>query len=454
MAACYERMDASSIIANAQRRARRAASADASVATIMRQRVVERLPQLPRSAGNSGGSAKTAGEASAVPKIPPAPRALGVSAAFLYTFMSGHRPSPEVPPEGQTTRAAALALKRRMEAAGERGAFANRLHDEMHFVTGGQVIGRASVHVAHAWGSRFEDIVEAVVADANGNYDTYYAFDVLNADLHDTASDPVVAVQQAVGGAAEILLVLDSEARGLSRLWVLFEAMLAMSIGKKLRVRCASQGGFGASEMALEQWEARIDAADWVLAEATRKSDEKRIRGFVGRSWEQNGKGTERMLAQLKLHLRKDIYGQILLGAVMAGDRKAVDAALSKGANPEQQDWMGNTAEELAIYIGREDIKDVLFLKRMGLLANVAPSSLVMPYEHMKAQFDAVPDEFAPFLTESAGEEEDDQETTDGGRRLDSTEGSSSDTERDHGAVEVHGSLGLSTLGLASHVHA
>merc|ERR1712187_448585 len=71
------------------------------------------------------------------------------------------------------------------------------------------------------------------------------------------------------------------------------------------------------------------------------------------------------MLARLKMALRQDVYNQILVAAVEAGDQHAVSAALERGASPEAKDTLGNTVESLAMFIGRDDIENLLFERRM-----------------------------------------------------------------------------------------
>jgi len=167
-----------------------------------------------------------------------------------------------------------------------------------------------------------------------------------------------------VAGADTVLLLVDGAGEALQRLWVVFEAVLALQAGK-LDVRCTAAGGFGDSEADLKAWETRIDAADWVLAETSRKCDEKQLRSFAEREWEIGGKGVERMLAQFRKALRQDVYSQILISAVKKGNKSAVRAALDLGADPEAQDALGNTGEALAAFNGRTDIENLLFERRM-----------------------------------------------------------------------------------------
>ncbi|CAK0907616.1 unnamed protein product, partial [Prorocentrum cordatum] len=134
----------------------------------------------------------------------------------------------------------------------------------------------------------------------------------------------------------------------------------------RLVVRCCSPGGFGTTEGDVVAWERRVDAADWDQAETTRQSDRKRLQAYAQRALDVHGRGVERLMAQLKLQLRRDIYGQILIGAVERGDRRAVEAALDRGANPEQQDALGNLAEELAAFAGHTELEELLFERRVG----------------------------------------------------------------------------------------
>jgi len=184
----------------------------------------------------------------------------------------------------------------------------------------------------------------------------------------------------------------------------LFEALLALDAGK-LRVCCSAPGGYGVSEEALRQWQGRIDAIDWVLAETTRKCDDKRLRAQADRLWELQGKGIERLLAQLKKFLRREIYGQILLGAVEAGNLKAVVGLLDSGANPEQKDAFGNTVEELASSNGRPDIEEVIFERRMRGKVHCDLSAFFDPHELLNSCDDVPEDVLVPFLTEPSIEE-------------------------------------------------
>jgi hypothetical protein len=323
-----------------------------------------------------------------------------VSAAFLYTYNAEHAPAPtksdiEAQPQSVaraelvTTRVVACALRRRLHGSPDAaaatggfdgiGSYADRLRGETHFATGSPVTGKYCRHVVHAWDAKFADLVGCVVEDAGGHLDQYYNVDVFTTCLGQLPADPVANVRQAVAASSEVLLVLDSDALALRRLWVLFELFLALNLSKPLRVRCSAPGGFGASVASLKTWEANIDIADWGQAETTRKSDDKRVRGYVERTWEQQGKGTERRLAQLKLLLRREVYGQILIAAVGAGDRTAVAAAIDLGATPEQQDAMGNTAEELAAFGGHTDIEEMLFVRRMCGKTRARLSSFFTP---------------------------------------------------------------------------
>jgi hypothetical protein len=210
--------------------------------------------------------------------------------------------------------------------------------------------------------------------------------DVFGIDLQSPPEDPVAFVQQLVAVVDEVLLVVDLEGKALRRLWVVFEVLLAFHAGK-LRVRCASSNGFGSSEAALKTWEAHLDAADWALADTTRKSDEKRLKAYAERVWESGGKSMERTMAQLRRSLRQDIYSQILVAAVEVGDRKAVIAALDLGASPEAQDHLGNTAEELATFNGRTDIYDLLFDRRMQQRGHLSLSEWALnPSELAKSE--------------------------------------------------------------------
>lgn len=337
----------------------------------------------------------------------------GVSVAFLLNYIEDNHPDPDAEkaildpvlgsseqPDGEsiaTSRTAALALKRRMQEAGEEGSYVDVLGDKEHFVTGGQLAGRTSTHVVHAWDAGFRELVTCVASDAQGDLDRRYGIDVFATDLLNPPCDPIANVQGLIAGAGDVLLVLDSEGKALKRLWVLFEAFLALGAGK-LRVRCGSASGFGSSQASLRAWESRIDAADWVLAEATRSSDDKRLRKFADTEWEMKGRGVERMLVQLKMFLRSHVYGQILVSAVEAGNRQAVELALDLGADPNTRDRLGNPVEELAAFNGRGDIERLLFEKRMQKMPHLRLSAFFNPRELAES------DQAGWFFTEVVGD--------------------------------------------------
>eukprot|EP00929_Paragymnodinium_shiwhaense_P013885 TRINITY_DN121732_c0_g1_i1.p1 TRINITY_DN121732_c0_g1~~TRINITY_DN121732_c0_g1_i1.p1 ORF type:complete len:479 (-),score=143.10 TRINITY_DN121732_c0_g1_i1:137-1465(-) len=368
-------------------KSRRAASGS-NAAPSQPGRRVERLPQMQRSAS---GRVAT-----------PLPPVDGVSAAWLFTFCKELGQLAEKSPEARATRTVAMSRKKELQAFGKAGPYLELLRDELHFVTRKPIVAKASVHVAHAWDAGFPELVDCIVADSDGQLDRYYVVDVFTTDLNEEQADPVSGIRNSLAVVDEVLIVLDSEAIALRRLWVLFEAMLALSIGKRLRVRsAASEKGFGSSTADLKRWEAYVDATDWVLAETRKQGDEKRIRGFVERSWEQSGRGVERMLSQLKVVLRREIYGQIFIKAVEAGDLQAVKSALDMGVSPELMDGNGNTAEDLASFGGRSDIEELLFERRMGGQAHKALSEFFSAAELSQAQERAHPDVLQPFLTEA-----------------------------------------------------
>lgn len=373
-----------------------------------------------RALGGSGGSAAsctaTARRTGTAPLLgyPPkgAPKAavaaaapLGISAAFLLTFMSRHGPQPDMTQsedsdQATTTRAVARSLKRRMKDAQETGPHVESLVGQMHSVTGGPIAGSANVHVAHAWDSNFPEFVDTLVADSQGDLDKRYSVDVFCSDLFSGSENAVTTLQGLVAGADTVLLLVDAEGQAFRRLWVIFEAMLAFLAGK-LRMRCTSPGGFGTSEAALKAWEARIDSADWALAEAVLKSDEKRLRSFAEREWEIGGKGIERMMAQLRKALRTDAYSQILIGAVVKGDKSAVLAALDLGADPEVLDTQGNTCEAVAAFNGRKDIEDLIFERRMRLRSHMPLAEWALDPQQLASSQQAGEDIL--FVTEYLG---------------------------------------------------
>lgn len=230
----------------------------------------------------------------------------------------------------------------------------------------------------------------------------------------------MATVQASVAAAKELLLVIDSEGLALQRLWVLFEVMLAVAHGKKLRIRCSGSDGFGTSEPDLRRWEARIDMADWSQASCSSKADEQRLRATAQRLWEAGGtnglgayplkatalatlnaKGLDRLTAQFKVLARREIYGQILVGAVKVGDKSGIVAALEGGANPEHRDEQGNTAEELAFSYGHEEIEELIFERRMQGRHHGSLASFFAPKEMISASANASPEVLLPFMTQA-----------------------------------------------------
>lgn len=336
------------------------------------------------------------------PRLPPA----GVSAACLLAFLSDSSPSRPSADQGGghtafSTRRAVAEIKRQRkeESEGRAGAsYADGVRGQTHYVTDGDLTGPAAVHVVHAWDADLRDLVECLVQHSGGDLDQRYAVDAFTTDLFVPAEDPVAAVQASIAGASHVLLVLDAEGIAFRRLFVLFEALLAQTAGK-LSVACSASGGFGCSEEALRLWEKRLDGGDWESAETTRKSDDKRIRAFADKTWETGGKGIERMLARMKIELRKDIYGQVLIGAVEQGDLKAVKLSLELGADPSHKDKHGNTAEELAAFNGREDIEEAIFARRLaGQPGHLRLSEYLDEGAFGQDQLDSL----GSFLTESA----------------------------------------------------
>ena len=255
----------------------------------------------------------------------------GVSAAFLVSCLVDIQPSEIAP----TTRTVAAALRQKREEDRESVQSAVELADkqEVHPLTGGDVAGPCLTHVTHAWDASFPELVDCLVRDAGSDLDRRYSLDIFGAEHLSSleaspesaparnhqasvagkgAEDPVSAVQALVHGAKEVLLVLDAELICLSRIWVLAEAMMATA-ANKLRICTSDPRGYGNSLDDILKWESRIDAIDWSLAEARRKSDERRLRTFSDRVWDVHGIGNERMLAQLKVLLRKEVNGQILV---------------------------------------------------------------------------------------------------------------------------------------------
>lgn len=322
---------------------------------------------------------------------------------------------------------------------------------EAHPMTGGLLAGPAAVHVVHAWDSDFVDLVSSLSRDCQGDLDELYHIDLFSAEaassaaaavakskgecyrsapvpfgeeptpsacsrmeLREPEEDSVSITKAAVAGAKEVLLVLDAEGRALQRLWVIFELLLAVSQGKRLRVRCSSNGGagpgggFGTSEEAIKRWEARVDAVDWSLSEVSKKSHERRLRGFAERFWEGglalSTGGVEQLLARLKIRLRQELYSQVFLGAVEVGDKAAVLSALDRGISPMQRDSSGNMPEDVAAFYGHEDIEDLLFARRVGSLAHPPLSSFFGKKELALASETGLvePALYKPFLTQDS----------------------------------------------------
>mmetsp|Transcript_6647 Transcript_6647/g.14502 ORF Transcript_6647/g.14502 Transcript_6647/m.14502 type:complete len:448 (-) Transcript_6647:37-1380(-) len=388
-------------------------------------------PSLRRSASTHGVARVSEEKA---PKPPPSPP--GVSAACLLSFLAEEaskcRPLPAQPQSSKilqqmrqgssfavaeepkfdevlTTRAVAFELKRRQQQPDRPGSdstcsYADSLTGEEHWITGGSLVAPASIHVAHAWDASFNDLVQCLAKDCGGNLDRTYSVDVFTTALAASLDDPVGSVRDSVFGADEVLLVLDSEGLALKRLFVLFEVLLAHACGK-LRLTCSAPNGWGSTEDSLRMWEARIDAIDWVLAETTRKSDDRRVRAASERLWEKVGKDVDKLLVTLRKELRQEVYSQILLECVEAGKPKVVKLALEMGANPERCDACGNMPEDLAVYNGRTDIEEMIFSWRMRNMSHKPLRLLLDPHELGRPHLD-----MAPFLTEPLLEEDEEDE--------------------------------------------
>mmetsp|Transcript_70573 Transcript_70573/g.132058 ORF Transcript_70573/g.132058 Transcript_70573/m.132058 type:complete len:442 (+) Transcript_70573:49-1374(+) len=370
----------------------------------------------------------------APPKVPARPS--GVSTAFLVSFLGEEVPKcrPLPPQQAQqiqqlqkqqqhplwlddakveevvTTRAVAVELKRRQQQVGERPGSAGglshveTLEGQPHWLTGERMVAPASTHVAHAWDAKFEDLVNCLLQDSGGDLAKSYAVDVFTTRLTASLDDPVGAVRDSVFGASEVLLVLDAEGLALRRLFVLFEVMLAHACGK-LRVTCSAPGGWGVTEQALRKWEERIDAIDWVLAETTRKADDRRLRAASERLWEKVGKDAERLLASLRKELRQVVYSEVLISSTVAGKLPVVKRALEMGADPEHKDQCGNLPEDVAAFMGRNDIEEVIFSWRMRHMSHKPLRLLLDPQENGRPQLD-----MAPFMTEPLLEDDEDDE--------------------------------------------
>ncbi|CAJ1455927.1 unnamed protein product [Effrenium voratum] len=338
--------------------------------------------QLTPSNGSVGGNSVRSAQSrlSGISRQSPSP-ATGVSAAFLVSSLVDSRSGPEA------TRAVAATLR-------QRGVSTQDFESEVHPLTGGRVAGPCRTHVAHAWDASYEELIDCIVRDAGSDLDRRYSLDVFGAEhLEEAKTDPVAAVQALILGVQEVLLVLDKDGLCLSRLWVLAEAMMAIS---KLRVSSAVH--FSGSEAELLKWEACIDAVDWAVA-TSRKADERRLRTFAERVWDM-GIGTDRLVTQLKVLLRKEVYGQILLKAVEQGDVGAIEAALQRGAPLEQRDVDGNTLEDLACFYNHPEIEEMLFQRRMQGMAH-RPLSMFFKAEDLLEECGrAHPEVLMPFLTQ------------------------------------------------------
>ena len=267
-------------------------SRDSFMFSTTRYRINTSLPRLPRFSAD-------------VPT--------GVSAAFLVSFLVDCRSKVE----RLTTRAAAAVEKKQLCGCVPHNETSGY---NTHPLTGGHISGPSRTHVAHAWDADFEALVDCLVRDAGSDLDRRYNLDIFQptealptAERSEKSSkvteDSVESLQATVAGVQEVLLILDRDALCFSRLWVLTEAMMGIR-GNKLRM--SSTCCLGSTETDLQTWEGRIDGIDWALATSSRKSDERQLRKFAERVWE-HGIGTDRLLAQLKVALRKYIYGQILV---------------------------------------------------------------------------------------------------------------------------------------------
>lgn len=323
---------------------------------------------------------------------------LGVSAAHVATFAGVHGGV------GFSTRAVAHALKLEAKQTGAEGPLVDRIAGDVHFITGQAIVGAATVHVVHAWDSTFREVGSAVLADCAGDVDKKYSMDFFSLDQHAHYDDPVTTLHSLLEAVPEVVLVLDAQASALKRLWVLFESLVAFDLGK-LRIRCSSPSGFGDSQESLRTWQHHVDSVDWVLAETTKAADDKRIRGFVQRQWTLCGKDVERKLALLRKFLRREIYGQIAVAAVMIGNKATVAALLEAGIDPGRMDEFGNTLEELASSCEHPEVEEMLFEHRMRKLNHLPLSAFFGVREMMKASECAAESVLQPFLTEPSVEE-------------------------------------------------
>lgn len=258
-----------------------------------------------------------------------------------------------------STRHVSYEVKRRTES--DPKPYTSVVKGDIHFLTGTPLCGPAKTWVTHHWDENYKALAQALERDAKGDLDKKFFVDVFSTDLH--VEDCVALAKAGICRSSDVLLVLDPQGKALGQLWVIFECLLATEM-EKLRVCCSSSAGFGSSEESVRAWEARIDAVDWVQARATRRGDEKRLRRFAEKFWDQ-GRGMDVMLAKLTKCLRREIYSEILVAAAREGNITGVSAALSAGADPQRKDAYGSTGEILAAYAGHSDIENLLFAERM-----------------------------------------------------------------------------------------
>eukprot|EP00913_Durusdinium_trenchii_P024913 g23384.t1 len=298
---------------------------------------------------------------------------------------------------------------------------------------------RRAKHVAVAEEANFEELVDCLVADCGSELERSYRVELAPQEL-----DELEELEASVRSAEEVLLILDRQAFCLSNSWVLTSCLLCCSTSRRLRVTSPPET-FRGSASELLCWEQRLDGLDWQQLTAKGDAATRKLRTFAEQKWDTwteafqprrlpcwswtwktllvewverkcsesdlRGIGTDRLLSQLKVLLRRYIYGQILLKAVQLGDLEAVEAALERGASLDQRDepWRkhgadGNTLEDLARFCNHEEIEEFLFERRMQGMIHQPLSHFFRAEELIAQCSDADPTVLMPFMTQNDGE--------------------------------------------------
>ncbi|CAK9068016.1 unnamed protein product [Durusdinium trenchii] len=249
---------------------------------------------------------------------------------------------------------------------------------------------RRAKHVAVAEEANFEELVDCLVADCGSELERSYRVELAPQEL-----DELEELEASVRSAEEVLLILDRQ--------VLTSCLLCCSTSRRLRVTSPPET-FRGSASELLCWEQRLDGLDWQQLTAKGDAATRKLRTFAEQKWDLRGIGTDRLLSQLKVLLRRYIYGQILLKAVQLGDLEAVEAALERGASLDQRDADGNTLEDLARFCNHEEIEEFLFERRMQGMIHQPLSHFFRAEELIAQCSDADPTVLMPFMTQNDGE--------------------------------------------------